>query len=278
MTEKPGLVVLDLDGTVVPYSTGADEPSERVRRAIADVMAAGIPVTVATGRAVWGALHGVRALDMHHGGALSIVCSNGAVVYDVAADLVTHRVTIDPAPAVRALLEVNPGLGLAVERGTQGYLYNGNFETNFESNFVELVDVPTLLAEPTSRLVCRLPGDDTDVIRHPHRRREALALVEVADLPGLGYSAEVGFSGWIDIAATGVSKASGAELVAASLGVEPGQVVAVGDGNNDLPLFGWAGHSVAMGQAPGRIRDAADEVTGSVDDDGVAQLLERWLG
>ncbi|MGA8115579.1 MAG: HAD family hydrolase [Actinocatenispora sp.] len=278
MTEKPGLVVLDLDGTVVPYSTGVDEPSARVRDAIAGVIAAGIPVTVATGRAVWGALHGVHALGMVTGGPLSVVCSNGAVLYDVVAGRVTHRVTIDPAPAVRALLEVNPRVGLAVEYGTEGYRYSGAFEPDFVSNFVGMVDVPTLISEPTVRLVCRLPGDDTDPAKYEGRRRAALDLVTIANLAARGYSAEVGFSGWIDVAARGVSKASGAAVVAATLGVDRSRVVAVGDGTNDLALFGWAGRSVAMGQAPERVRAAADEVTGSVDDDGVAQLLERWLG
>ncbi len=278
MVEPPDLVVLDLDGTVVPYSAGEDRPSERVRLAIAAVRAAGIPVIVATGRAVWGALHGVRALGLATGAPLTVICSNGALVYDVTADRVRHRVTIDPGPAVRSLLEVEPRVGLAVEHGTEGYLYSGHFEANFASRFVGEVDIPTLVAEPTTRLVCRLPGDDSDPAHYRARQEVARELAEVADLGRLGYSVELGFSGWIDVAAAGVSKASGAAMVAEDLGVEASRVTVVGDGSNDLPMFGWAGHSVAMGQAPAQIRAAADEVTGSVHDDGVAQLLERWLG
>lgn len=274
---RPGLVVLDLDGTVMPYNTQRDEPSRRVRRAIAGVRGAGIPVTIATGRAVWGALHGLRALGMHDGAPLSIVCSNGAVVYDVGTDAVTHEVTIDPGPAVRMLLEVNPALGLAVEHGRAGYRYNDSFQPNFTSTFAGMVDLPTLLSQRTPRLVCRLPGDEGYVSSDPGLRDEAQRLVEVSGLQSSGYGAEIGFSGWIDVTAAGVSKATGTALVAADLGVEPADVVAVGDGGNDLPLFDWAGHSVAMGQAPDPVRRAADEITAPVEADGAAVALERWL-
>jgi HAD superfamily hydrolase (TIGR01484 family) len=273
---RPGLIVLDLDGTVVGYDTIKLEPSERVRAAIAAVLAAGVPVTVATGRAVWGALPTVTSLGLADGAPLDIVCTNGAVVYDVPAGRVTHRSTIDPRPAALALLEHNPKVGLAVETGTEGYRYNGNFELNFESLFIGEADLPELLAEPTSRLCCRVPGDDGDWDSYQRRREEAIALLAAAELDPAVYSAVIGFSGWIDICPAGVSKATGAGLIAADLGVDPADVVAVGDGHNDLDLFAWAGHAVAMGQAPDDVKAAADEVIAPVDQDGVAVLLERW--
>lgn len=274
---RPGLIVLDLDGTVVGYDTAKLEPSERVRAAIAAVLAAGVPVTVATGRAVWGALPTVTSLGLVDGAPLDIVCSNGAVVYDVGADRVTHRVTVDPRPAALALLELNAKVGLAVETGTEGYKYNGNFELNFESLFLGEVDLPELLAEPTTRLCCRVPGDDSDWDSFQHRRDEAVALLAAVDLDPAVYHTVIGFSGWIDITPAGVSKATGAALIAADLGVAAADVVAVGDGHNDLEMFGWAGHAVAMGQAPDDVRAAADEITAPVQDDGVAVLLERWV-
>jgi hydroxymethylpyrimidine pyrophosphatase-like HAD family hydrolase len=46
---------------------------------------------------------------------------------------------------------------------------------------------------------------------------------------------------------------------------------------NDLPMLAWAGHSVAVGNAHPEVLGAVDEVTASNDDDGVAQVLERWF-
>lgn len=275
-TARPGLVVLDLDGTVVGYDVTKLEPSERVRAAIAAVLAAGVPVTVATGRAVWGALPTVTSLGLVDGAPLDIVCTNGAVVYDVTAQRVTHRSTVDPRPAALALLEHNPKVGLAVEVGTEGYQYNGNFELNFESLFLGEVELPELLAEPTTRLCCRVPGEGDDWDSFRRLREEAVTLLAAADLDPAVYHTVIGFSGWIDITPAGVSKATGAALIAADLGVDAADVVAVGDGHNDLEMFDWAGHAVAMGQAPTDVRDAADEVIAPVDEDGVAVLLERW--
>jgi hydroxymethylpyrimidine pyrophosphatase-like HAD family hydrolase len=51
--------------------------------------------------------------------------------------------------------------------------------------------------------------------------------------------------------------------------------MAVGDGHNDMEMLAWAGHGVAMGQAPWDVKEVADAVCLSVDDDGVALLLNE---
>ncbi len=54
-------------------------------------------------------------------------------------------------------------------------------------------------------------------------------------------------------------------------------MVAFGDMPNDLPMLAWAGHAVGMANAHPEVLAAVDEVTASNDDDGVAQVLERWF-
>jgi hydroxymethylpyrimidine pyrophosphatase-like HAD family hydrolase len=74
-----------------------------------------------------------------------------------------------------------------------------------------------------------------------------------------------------------VSKASGLAEVAALLGVAREHVLAIGDGRNDIEMLQWAGRGVAMGQAPDEVKLAADGVTDSVQDDGLAHELLRWV-
>ena len=69
----------------------------------------------------------------------------------------------------------------------------------------------------------------------------------------------------------------GLAALAAEHGVEAADVVAFGDMPNDLPMLAWAGHAVAVANAHPEVLAAADEVTGSNDDDGVASVLERWF-
>ena len=82
-----------------------------------------------------------------------------------------------------------------------------------------------------------------------------------------------GFTAWLDINPEGVSKASALELVRRKLAIEPSNTVAVGDQRNDLEMLRWAARGVAMGGAPPEVVAAADETTGSVDDDGLADAL-----
>lgn len=269
----PSMVVLDLDGTVVPYSFHDAPPSERVVKAVARVVDAGVPVVVATGRAVWSALPTVRRLGLH---GIELVTSNGAVVYDADSQTVLHAETVDVAPAARALTSARDGLEFAVERGVEGFLVTSGFGAEFDHELVGRGSLAELVADPTTRMVCRLPAATETPDIWAAQSRAALALA-TSVLDATQYSIETGYSGWIDIAAPGVTKGTGAQRLAERLGVDPRRALAIGDGTNDLALFAWAGRSVAMGQANERVRRAADEVTGTVEEDGVALVLESLV-
>ena len=81
----------------------------------------------------------------------------------------------------------------------------------------------------------------------------------------------------LEISAPGITKASGLALVCAELGIEPADVAAFGDMPNDLPMLGWAGRGVAVANAHPDVLAAADAVTASNVDDGVAAHLEHLL-
>jgi HAD superfamily hydrolase (TIGR01484 family) len=83
--------------------------------------------------------------------------------------------------------------------------------------------------------------------------------------------------GLIEIAAAGVTKATGLAGVAEQLGVAAADVVAFGDMPNDVSMLSWAGHGVAMANAHPAAIAVADEVTGPNGEDGVALVLERWF-
>ncbi|MDN5756892.1 MAG: Cof-type HAD-IIB family hydrolase, partial [Micrococcaceae bacterium] len=99
--------------------------------------------------------------------------------------------------------------------------------------------------------------------------------VQTIGLQGVAYS--VGWTAWLDIAAEGITKASAIEALRGELGFEVQHTVAVGDGRNDIEMLGWAGRGVAMGQAPDEVKAAADEVTTTVDEDGLANVLRSLL-
>jgi hydroxymethylpyrimidine pyrophosphatase-like HAD family hydrolase len=83
--------------------------------------------------------------------------------------------------------------------------------------------------------------------------------------------------GLLEIAAPGVTKATGLAELAATHGIAAEEVVAIGDMPNDVPMLEWAGRSYAVANAHPAARAAADEVLGSNDDDAVALLIESVL-
>jgi hydroxymethylpyrimidine pyrophosphatase-like HAD family hydrolase len=261
---RPKLVALDLDGTVVAYGAAGLMPTPTVVAAVRRVLDAGVPVVIATGRAAADAVDTALALGLH---GVDLVCTNGAVVYDSDAAAVRHRVTVDVADAARALALALPEAAFAVERDPYGFVVTEGFHADFTMGSVEVADLETLIAEPVVRMVCVAPGESL----------ERMAAVAVSALDPDRYGWDLGYSAWLDVMAPGVSKATGATMICADLGVDAADVLAVGDGTNDVELFAWAGWSVAMGQAPQVVRDAADEVGDSVDVDGCATVLARWF-
>ena len=98
-------------------------------------------------------------------------------------------------------------------------------------------------------------------------------------LEHIGTEGDITYStnnGLIEVVPLGISKATGIEEVAGPQGIEAAAVVAFGDMPNDVPMLGWAGLGVAMGNAHPDAVAAADEVTATNADDGVARVLERW--
>jgi len=82
---------------------------------------------------------------------------------------------------------------------------------------------------------------------------------------------------FLEFAAPGVTKAAGLEFLAERLGFARGRTLAFGDGENDIELVDWAGYGVAVENAHDLVKEVADFVCPTVDDQGVAQVLEAYL-
>ncbi|MFF0541938.1 HAD family hydrolase [Nocardia thailandica] len=257
----PELIALDVDGTLL--LTG--EPvSARVRAAVGAAVRAGAHVVITTGRTVLTTRPVLRELGLVHGHAL---CSNGAVHIDVARGEPLAIESFDPGPAVAALRNLFPEMIFAVERVGIGTWATGISPGEFSIGEYLLVDDGALSSEPTPRLNGWWPGGTVE---------EMLPLLGGLSVPGASW-VHGEFGPWLTVSRHGVSKGSALERIRRMLGVAREATLAIGDGFNDRDMLTWAGHSVAMANAPAEIRALADEVTAGVDDDGAALVLERWF-
>jgi len=259
----PRLVASDLDGTLVRSDLSV---SARTREVLARVEESGALFVMVTGRPPrWMAQ--VADQTGHRGLA---VCANGAIVYDLHTERVVRSATIEADAAARvvaALRVAVPGISFAVEKGEHGF--------GREPAYLPRFDVDETLVAPVEELVAA--GVVKLLARHVELGSDELLLRARACVGELGECTHSSADGLLEISATGISKASGLAALAQEWGVLAEQVVAFGDMPNDLPMLAWAGHAVGMANAHPDVLVAVDEVTGSNDEDGVAQVLDRWF-
>ncbi len=275
---RPRVVALDIDGTLfgAPHGSGVVEETitPAVRAWLDRVLATGCHVVLATGRSTFGITRVLDLLDLPRdpGGPALAVASNGSVTFGYDPDgtppvELLSTVTFDASEVVARLLEHAPHVHVAVEEIGVGYRVNKPFPEGEITGQLTFQSVEELVAEPVTRVIIRDPdGTEQDFAR----------LVEQVGLHGTNYF--IGWTAWLDLAPAEVSKASGLASVCERLDVAARDVLAIGDGRNDVEMLRWAGRGVAMGQAVEEVRAAADAVTATVHDDGVAVELARWFG
>jgi hydroxymethylpyrimidine pyrophosphatase-like HAD family hydrolase len=256
----PKLLALDIDGTLVDWQ---EEMTPAVRKAVLTARDAGAHVVLSTGRSVYAIMPIIDALGLESG---HCVASNGAVTFTYPPVEITSSVTFDAEPAVRMLLSHVPHALVAVEVVGRGYRTNAPFPEGEITGEMWLESVDDLVSEPVTRVIVRDPASSSE---------DFVALAHTLGLHGTNYF--VGYTAWLDLVPEGVSKASGLAAVAAALGVEQADVLAIGDGRNDTEMLEWAGRGVAMGQAPDEVKASADAVTRSLSEDGAALEIAHWF-
>ncbi|MBE7701304.1 HAD family phosphatase [Oerskovia sp. Sa1BUA8] len=263
--EGPLLVALDIDGTILSHE---DVLSEGVVEAIAAVRAAGHHVMLSSGRSLIAVLPIAERLGLDEG---YMVCSNGSVTarFDASSPtgyVVDEVITFNPENALRLLRDHLPDALFAVEDVGVGFRMNDLFPHGELDGEHRVVDFEELWSGEVTRVVVRGPGATSE---------EFSELARSLGLSDVTYA--VGWTAWMDIAPLGVTKASALERVRGLLGVAPGATVAVGDGSNDIDMLRWAGRGVAMGHAEPEVKEAADEVTGSIDEAGAVAVLRSLV-
>ena len=268
--EQRWLIGLDIDGTIV-HDDGF--LAEVVVEEITRVRELGHEVVIATGRAAANAVPVVRDVGIDKG---FVVASNGAVTVELDLDQpkgfrVHDVITFDPAEVLEKLINSLPNAHFAVEDMDGSYRFHKPFPTyalgdqNFETPLEELMH------HPVSRVVVLSPNHDVD---------DFLQLIGDLGLASVSYA--IGYTAWLDISPQGVTKASALEVQRQELGIRADQVLVMGDGRNDIDMFHWAkangGLAFAMGQAPEEVKLAASSVTSSVEDNGVARILQGFEG
>ena len=279
MQTNIALIALDLDGTLL-QPDGSIAP--RDREALLGAASKGVQLVASTGRCLEGIPKNVFSeLDIRWA-----LTANGAAVYDARTGEAIYERCMDAPLAAEIMRRVMP-LECVSMMFSDGKIYIDETEHSkperllFPKGFIDYVRanrhfIPDLIGglERGELRAQKIAMDfRTDPDGTPHDRAKAAEL-----LSGLkGITCVCGGGTNMEITLEGVDKGVGLKALCDRLGITLSRCMAMGDSENDLALLLAAGVGVAMGDSPKHVRDAADYVTGTNRECGVAQAVARFV-
>jgi Cof subfamily protein (haloacid dehalogenase superfamily) len=228
----------------------------------------GIHVILVTGRM----FQSIRPYALEAGLDDPVVCYQGAVVAEPKSGRWLRHMPI-PLELAREAIEAvhDEGFGLNCYVDDELYVAEVTEAARRYAEFqhLDLHSVGNLLAwldrSPTKLVVI----DEPEVLDGLEERLKARFDGRLYISKSLPY--------FLELASPEVTKASGLDFLARRLGFSRERTVAFGDGENDVELLKWAGYAVAVANAHDRVLAAADFVCPSVDEEGVAQVVDGFL-
>lgn len=273
MKHQIKMIGLDLDGTLL---TDKKELTQRNIRVMEEALRRGIVVLVATGRPWMGIPEQLRSFP----GMRYALTSNGARVIDIHTGEVIDEHLLSPESAKKTLeicgkydtlLEVYfDGQGYAdrekmehVER----YHKNPNMWEYTRKTRIPVENVSELV-ERENRGLDKVQALFADMDERKRAWRDLESVADIGLVGSLRYN--------IEINAAGVNKGTGLVRLGELLGIRREEIMACGDGDNDTVMLREVGFGVAMANAEEQVKEAADYITLSNEEDGVAEAIEKF--
>ena len=243
---------------------------ERTVRALKALEARGVTIALASGRMYSAMRRYVEQLGV----TAPAITLNGAMIVDTLTGRPLSRMFIEPDLAREALQECER-MGLYVQSyDEQGYFFER--ECEFSRYYERVSGVKGgVLGRPASECVSG-PMPKIVTINTPERTRELLPVLKERFAGRL----EVAISKpmYIEMTHPRANKGDALRSLCERMGVAPCEVMACGDGLNDLGMIGLAGLGVVVANAREAVRAQADVVCPANEEEGIAQLIERMAG
>jgi len=264
------LIAIDLDGTLL---NGKKEISKTNQEVLAQAKAKGIKIVLCTGRPLKAILPYLDVLDLRSAGDYSITFNGGLVQKNDTGEIVDKQ-TLSVAD-VQDLLAVAETMDMPLDVLADDVVLC--FPTSPKHQTIYPTLNPLLVFQPTdkqavsaktlyNKAVVAYDQEELDqwIPKIPAKFKERYEVIKTR-------------SNLLEFMPKGVTKAYGIQLLAQELGIEQAEVMAIGDEENDLSMIAYAGVGVAMGNAILAVKEAADVVTATNEEDGVAKIVSEYV-
>lgn len=265
--KKPHIIALDLDGTLLTEQKVISEKSKNILQRL---IAEGHHVVIATGRPFRASKQYYHELNL----TTPIVNFNGAFVHhpvDLSWGTYHNPMDIKTAKAIIEACEVMQVRNVMVEIMDDVYLRNHDeFLVNsmIIGDHFQIGDLHSLLSD-----------DPTSILIHPHDHHAA----ELRKLLEEEHAEIIEHRTWgapwnvVEIVRKGLSKAEGLKRISKHFDVPSERIIAFGDEDNDFEMIDYAGHGVAMGNAIQELKNIANHITLTNEEEGIATFLEDYF-
>jgi Cof subfamily protein (haloacid dehalogenase superfamily) len=259
------LIAIDMDDTLL---NEVQMITPRTREAIRLAMNRGVAVTIATGRMFCSALPFACELGIE----LPLITYNGAMVREVSTGriLFHHPIPVETAQAVSEIFREH---GWYLQKYVDDVLYVAELDENalYYANYAGVEAVPLGgkfydMTEAPTKMLSMGDRPQLDEIR-----------AVLTERWGSGLYMASSKTRYLELVDSGVNKGEALGHLAKNLGIQQSEVLAIGDSMNDVDMLEYAGVGVAMGNANEKVRAAADFVTASNSEDGVAAAIEKFV-
>lgn len=259
------LMAVDIDGTLL---NDEGKLSENTIKAIRMGVEKGLIFTIATGRPIQGVenINAVINLDLPfitYNGAMVVMGKSRKILYEKSMSSIDAKNIISLGKKYGVNIMVWKNNSLFVEKINQWV------ERYKKISTVEPVEVENLIDVAEGGVTKILWYDYTEKISEYYKTVGSFLSGNVNY-----YTSQPFFLEFTDKQA---SKAIAMEKLGEYFGIDRKEMIAVGDGFNDLPMIEYAGLGVAMGNAPDEVKNKADFITLSNNHDGVAHVIHKFV-
>lgn len=266
---KYKMIVLDLDGTL---TNNKKEITPRTKQALMQAQAAGVHVVLASGRPTYGIVPLAEELKLKDNGGYILAfnggkiidCTNKKVLFEQRLDEQLVPILFQEAKKAGMEILTYQGEGIAATNKDDEYVQHEAFINKMP--VMQYNDFLNQLVYPINK--CLIVGDPT-----PLHELEIRLAKELEGKMDVYRSADF----FLECVPLGIDKARALDRLISSLRISREEVIACGDGYNDLSMIRFAGLGVAMANAAKDIQSEADFVTLSNEEDGVAHVIEHFI-
>lgn len=263
------LIALDMDGTLL---TTDKKVSERTEAAIKAAEAKGVKIVLASGRPLIGINRYLEELELIKGEDY-VLSFNGGLVQNTKTEEIVSKVSLKGSD-LKYIYEISKGLNINIHAfsAKDGLITPKNSQYTEHEAEINGIDINIKNFDEVD--------DDEDIIKVMMIDPQEILDPAIERLPKEVYEKYSVFKSspfFLEFTHKEVDKGLGLKRLGEYLGIKKEEIIACGDAGNDLSMVKYAGLGVAMDNAVPEVKAAADYITASNDEDGIAKVIEKFV-